>query len=185
MVLSSMVSIVVIISISPSVIPFHNLECLSTEILLPSYFTLGWPIISYLWGECSHGNDDASLTRIVSVTTLKTRTYDRHPLNEPTHLKTYFFISQMKRRQLLRKSYKSSRKMKQCPIERCRSKPQVKLSNHLTYKHPDLSKAEREEALRKAKAVPAKDTKKGRPRHCRPVASVACCAGEVAATDQV
>ena len=94
-------------------------------------------------------------------------------------------VSQMKRRQLLRKSYKSSRKMKQCPIERCRSKPQVKLSNHLTYKHPDLSKAEREEALRKAKAVPAKDTKKGRPRHCRPVASVACCAGEVAATDQV
>ena len=71
-------------------------------------------------------------------------------------------VSQMKRRQLLRKSCRSSRKLKQCPIEGCRSKPQVKLSNHLTYKHPDLSKAEREEALKNAKAVPTKETRKGR-----------------------
>lgn len=46
------------------------------------------------------------------------------------------------------------RKYKRCPIAGCDSKPQKKLSNHLTYKHPRLTKQERKAALSTATVVP-------------------------------
>ena len=45
------------------------------------------------------------------------------------------------------------RRLRLCPVPGCRSKPQVKLSNHLTYAHSGMSAAERQQALRNAKVV--------------------------------
>ena len=47
--------------------------------------------------------------------------------------------------------------MKICPIEGCRSKPQVKLSNHFDEKHKNLTPQQRYDYLNSAKVIPRKE----------------------------
>ena len=45
------------------------------------------------------------------------------------------------------------RRLRLCPVPGCRSKPQKKLSNHLSYAHPAMTASEHQQALSNAKVV--------------------------------
>ena len=52
-----------------------------------------------------------------------------------------------------RKKRKDTRYRRACPVPGCSSKPQVKLSQHLVYKHPGLSHIEKQRYLKLARRV--------------------------------